>query len=79
MCQASTHPIVCDLRFDPRWERSRGFNQKELAIAVRHFDPNILVSLGQFTEEVHNNPFVFDGVAVVGATLERGDSYTRYS
>lgn len=64
-----THSIVCDIWLYPCWECPRSLNEKKLAIAVRHFDPDIFVPLGQFTEEVHNDPFIFNGVAEDGATL----------
>ena len=69
MMQNTTYPIIGNVWLYPCGECSCGFNEKELAVAVHDFHPNVFMPLGQLPEEVYNDPFVFNGIAIVGATL----------
>lgn len=66
---STTYPVVSNVWLYPCGECSCRFNEEELAVAIHDFDPDVFVSLSQFPKEVDNNPFVFNGVTIVGATL----------
>lgn len=70
-----THSIVRNFWFYPCGKCSSSLNKKKLAVAVHHSHPNIFVSLGQFTEKIHDDPLIFDGIAIIRTTLEGGDSW----
>jgi len=68
------HAVGVVFGAEPVGEDLGGFDEEELAVGVKDADPELGKGDGQLSEQVDNQPLVFDIVSVAGGAVEIGET-----